>query len=68
MWPKFGNSSISITEFAITSILLGFDQENQLFRSPLPPSARSLLIPPPRKNPPPNRLSFCIEGNIHNFH
>ena len=31
MWPKFGNSSISVREVIITSILLGFDQENRLF-------------------------------------
>ena len=27
MWPKFGNSSISIREVIITSILWGFDQQ-----------------------------------------
>ena len=31
MWPKSGNSSSSIREVIITSILEGFDQENQLF-------------------------------------
>ena len=28
MWPKFGNSSISVREVVITSILYGFDQKN----------------------------------------
>ena len=28
MWPKFGNSSISMGEVIITSILEGFDQKN----------------------------------------
>ena len=28
MWPKFGNSSISMREVIITSILSGFDQKN----------------------------------------
>ena len=32
MWPKFGNSSISMREFIITSILWGFDQKNHFFR------------------------------------
>ena len=31
MWPKFGNSSISIREVIITSILWEFDQKNQFF-------------------------------------
>ena len=31
MWPKFGNSSISMREFIITSILLGCDQKNCFF-------------------------------------
>ena len=31
MWPKFGNSSISIRE-VITSILWGFDQKNHFFK------------------------------------
>ena len=31
MWPKFGNSSISMKAAIITSILLGFDQKNPLF-------------------------------------
>ena len=29
MWPKFGNSSISMREVITTSILLGFDQKNR---------------------------------------
>ena len=29
--PKFGNSSISMREVIITSILQGFEQKNQLF-------------------------------------
>ena len=28
MWPKFGNTSISMREVIITSILSGFDQKN----------------------------------------
>ena len=32
MWPKFGNSSVSIREIIITWILWGFDQKNHLFR------------------------------------
>ena len=28
MWPKFGNSSISMKEVFKTSILLGFDKKN----------------------------------------
>ena len=28
MWPKFGNSSISMRKVIITSILQGFDQKN----------------------------------------
>ena len=31
MWAKFGNSSISVREFIINSILKGFDQENRFF-------------------------------------
>ena len=31
MWPKFGNSSISLKEIIITSILWGFDQNKQVF-------------------------------------
>ena len=31
MWPKFSNSSISVKEAIITSILLGLDQKNLLF-------------------------------------
>ena len=31
MWPKFGNSSISVREVIITSILSGFDQKNFFF-------------------------------------
>ena len=31
MWPKFGNSSISVREVIIISILQGFDQKNRLF-------------------------------------
>ena len=31
MWPKFGNSSISIREVIITSISWGCDQKNQFF-------------------------------------
>ena len=31
MWPKFGNSSITVSEVIITSILWGFDQKNQIF-------------------------------------
>ena len=30
MWPKFGNSSISLKEIIITSILWGFDQNKQV--------------------------------------
>ena len=30
MWPKFGNSNISMRE-VITSILKGFDQKNRFF-------------------------------------
>ena len=29
MWPKFGNSRISMTEVITTSILYGFDQKKQ---------------------------------------
>ena len=28
MWPKFGNSNISVIEVIITSILYGFDKKN----------------------------------------
>ena len=31
MWPKFGNSSISVREVIIPSILQGFDQKKQFF-------------------------------------
>ena len=31
MWPKFGNSSISMRDVIITSILWGFDQKNHFF-------------------------------------
>ena len=31
MWPKFGNSSISMRQVIITSILKGFHQNNQFF-------------------------------------
>ena len=31
MWPKFGNSSISVREVIITSILQGFDEKNLFF-------------------------------------
>ena len=31
MWPKFRNSSISMREVIITSILYGFDQKNHFF-------------------------------------
>ena len=31
MWPKLGNSSISMREVTIASILNGFDQKNQFF-------------------------------------
>ena len=31
MWPKFGNSSISMREVIITSTLYGFDQKNLFF-------------------------------------
>ena len=31
MWPKFGNSSISMREVITTSILQGFDQKNHFF-------------------------------------
>ena len=31
MWPKFGNSSISMREVIITSILQGFDQKKRFF-------------------------------------
>ena len=31
MWPKFGNSSNSMREVIITSILQGFDQKKQFF-------------------------------------
>ena len=31
MWPKFGNSSISMREVIITSILWRFDQKNHFF-------------------------------------
>ena len=31
MWSKFGNSTISVREVIITSILWGFDQKNCFF-------------------------------------
>ena len=31
LWPKIGNSSISMRKAIITSILYGFDQKNQFF-------------------------------------
>ena len=31
MWSKFSNSSISVREVIITSILKGFDQKNHFF-------------------------------------
>ena len=31
MWPKFGNSSISIREVIVTSILQEFDQKSHFF-------------------------------------
>ena len=31
MWPKFGNSSISMREVIIISILWEFDQKNHFF-------------------------------------
>ena len=31
MWPKFGNSSISMKEVITTSIFQGFDQKNRTF-------------------------------------
>ena len=31
MWPKFGNSSISMKEVFKTSILLGFDKKTTFF-------------------------------------
>ena len=31
MWPQFGNSSISMREVIVTSILYGFDQKNPFF-------------------------------------
>ena len=31
MWPKFGNSTISMKEVIISSILYGFDLKNQFF-------------------------------------
>ena len=31
MWPKFGNSSISVIEVIITSILYGFDKKTHFF-------------------------------------
>ena len=32
MWPKFGNSRISMREVVTTSILEGFEQKNGFFR------------------------------------
>ena len=31
MWPKFGNSSISMKQVITDSILWGFDQKNRIF-------------------------------------
>ena len=31
MWPKYGNSKISMREVIITSVLKGFDQKQHLF-------------------------------------
>ena len=31
MWPKFGNSSVTVREVIITSVLQGFDQKNCFF-------------------------------------
>ena len=31
MWPKLGNSSISMKEVITTSVLSGFDQKNCIF-------------------------------------
>ena len=31
MWPKFGNSSTSVREVIVTSILQGLDQKNHFF-------------------------------------
>ena len=31
MWPKFGNSNISMREVIIISVLSGFDQENRFW-------------------------------------
>ena len=31
MWPKMGNSNISLRKFIITSILKGFDHKKQIF-------------------------------------
>ena len=35
MWTKFDNSSISMTEIIITTILWGFEQKNRFFRGVL---------------------------------
>ena len=31
LWPKFGNSRISMREVTITSVLWGFDQKKNIF-------------------------------------
>ena len=33
LWPKFGNSSFSMRDVTLTSILLGFDQKIQFFEA-----------------------------------
>ena len=43
MWPKFGNSTISMKEVITTSILKGLDQKKQFFW-------RVLLVVPVCKN------------------
>ena len=35
MWPRFGNSNISVGEVIITSILWGFDQDKHFLRGDL---------------------------------
>ena len=35
MWPNFGYCNISMREVIVISILKGFDQKNQFFRSGL---------------------------------
>ena len=41
MWPKFGNSTISIREVIITTILQGFYQKNSFLRGAI---GSSLII------------------------